>query len=95
LRFRGACEQRARNLFKLSARNCTVRCRRGPVFENEGEAAGRADTREWRVVKKRRRYLREFAEFAVDVLLDLLELFRHGFAVVPWLQSDEEESRCS
>ncbi len=32
-----------------------------------------------------------FAEIAIDVLLDLLELFIAGFALVPRLQSDEEE----
>src|SRR5208282_1242745 len=64
----------------------------GAVFEDEGEAAGSADAGNGGRGERESDAFGNFAEFAVNVLFDLLELFIAGFAVVPGLEGDEEKA---
>ena len=62
-----------------------------PVLENEGEAAGGADSGNRRRRETERHALRKLAQFRVQARLDLLELLGSGFSVAPFLHADKGE----
>ena len=85
----GRLRAAAMNLFRLSDKKLDVLA--GPVFQDECESAGGADSGNRRRREAERHSFREACQLSVEVRLDGLELLGTGFAIVPVVHGDKDE----